>query len=245
MRQNQDKVEEIVEKVIQHYDSVILTLDQAAQEAERNKERSSGGKKRADKGHLVESITRELVGAAWLSLGGNAALLEINSSKHIVPIKEDYVLNIQNPDLKKQIQQNIEEYKIKHGADCHVYINKKFVLSIECKAFTENAMLKRILFDAYLLRTLHPDLEFVLLQLESQLGGDYSSLNPNPKGSFSTHALMSYMDDIDLRIITLLEGERKVNKPIHERRFYKPLTEQGIMNAIDSLRNILRRHIPV
>lgn len=59
--------------------------------------------------------------------------------------------------------------------DVQMFIEERFALVMECKAYTENAMLKRILVDFTLLKNVYPDLSFVLLQLESQLGGDYSS----------------------------------------------------------------------
>jgi len=48
------------------------------------------------------------------------------------------------------------------------------IMGIECKAYTENAMLKRILVDFTLLKSIVPKANCVLLQLESQLTGDYS-----------------------------------------------------------------------
>lgn len=60
-------------------------------------------------------------------------------------------------------------------------------------------MLKRILFDAYLLKTQFPELQFALVQLESQLGGDYAQLSIKPHGSKSSHTLMSYRETVDLK----------------------------------------------
>jgi hypothetical protein len=60
--------------------------------------------------------------------------------------------------------------------DVHVQVDGKFKIAIECKAYTENAMLKRILVDFTLFKQVYPDLAFVLFQLESQLGGDYLHL---------------------------------------------------------------------
>jgi hypothetical protein len=97
-------------------------------------------------------------------------------------------------------------------------VDDQFKLAVECKAYTENAMLKRILVDFTLLKQVYPNLKFILLQLESQLGGDYSSGKIIKYGSPSTHTLLSYFD-IDLNIITLLEGERKVDQPIHSHNF--------------------------
>ena len=73
-------------------------------------------------------------------------------------------------------------------------------------------MLKRILVDFHLLKTLYPHLTCCLFQLESQLGGDYADLPETPFGSRATHSIMSYFDDVDLHIVTFLKGERKVDK---------------------------------
>lgn len=116
------------------------------------------------------------------------------------------------------------------------------VMGIECKAYTENAMLKRILVDFTLLKTMVPECNCVLLQLESQLTGDYSSPNKTIiYGSHSTHTLLSYFD-IDLNILTLLEGERKVDKPIHKSNYFKILDKSILEKQINILSNILLKY---
>jgi len=56
-------------------------------------------------------------------------------------------------------------------------------------------MLKRILVDCMLIKRKYPDVRFALLQLESQLGGDYSQIFKDIHyGSPSTHTLLSYFD---------------------------------------------------
>jgi len=84
----------------------------------------------------------------------------------------------------------------------------------------------------------YPDINFVLIQLESQLGGDYSKLPAKPLGSPSTHTLLSYFD-VDLKIITLLKEERDIKKPIH--KFFKPLTKKSLNAAIKTIAEVLKR----
>jgi hypothetical protein len=98
---------------------------------------------------------------------------------------------------------------------------------------------ERILVDFTLLKQVYPELTFVLFQLESQLGGDYSSSNYIKYGSPSTHTLLSYFD-IDLNIITLLQGERKVDRPIHKPEYYKALKEENLLTALETLKNLLK-----
>lgn len=117
--------------------------------------------------------------------------------------------------------------------------NLKVWTQMECKAYTENAMLKRILVDFTLLKSLYLTIKFILLQLESQLGGNYSELKSKTLGSPSTHTLLSYFD-IKLDIITLLKGERKVDQPIHKPEFFKPLTRKSLENAVTIISKILK-----
>lgn len=114
-------------------------------------------------------------------------------------------------------------------------------MGIECKAYTENAMLKRILVDFHLLKTLHPNISCYLFQLESQLGGDYSALPETLLGSKSTHSIMSYFESVNLNIVTLLKGERDINQPIHKN--FKPLEEENLNKTIKLMENELKVYL--
>ena len=115
-------------------------------------------------------------------------------------------------------------------------------MGIECKAYTENAMFKRILVDFTLLKQANKSLDCVLFQLESQLGGDYGKISKNiVYGSKSTHTLMSYFD-VDLAIVTLLEGERKVDRPIHKKVYSKVLSEVCLLKALIFFEERLKKY---
>lgn len=125
--------------------------------------------------------------------------------------------------------------------DVHVFVDGDFVLGIECKSYTENAMLKRILVDFRMLKSLHPHLVCCLLQMESMLGGQYFEPLASPQmGSPSSHTLMSYFPDLHLHIITLLEGERRVKEPIHRPEFFKELSRESLDHAIGRLAGLLK-----
>jgi hypothetical protein len=53
--------------------------------------------------------------------------------------------------------------------------------------------------------------------------------------------LLSYFD-IQLNIITLLEGERKVDRPIHKPEFYKPLKKENLKKAVAVFKALLEKH---
>ena len=224
-----------LEQIMQDYNSVVKVIDKDATEQE---DRAYGGIIRAVKGKLQEHISEEIVKIAWANLGGKAKNLGINSKKIKIPIKESYIQNLANKEVKRYILQNKKDYYCGISVDKHIFINNKFVIGIECKAYTENAMLKRILVDFYLLKTAYPQLSCYLFQLESQLGGDYSALPELIFGSKPTHSIMSYFEEVDLKIITLLKGERNIEKPIHKH--FKPLEKEILEKAVRTMENELK-----
>lgn len=216
-----------IKKLVKEYETIVKVLDKKAY---NTKDRAYGGVVRSIKGKLVENLTEEIVKIAWKYINGDERRLEINSKKFKIPILKEYVLNIKDEEIRNFILSNINSYYYELSVDKHVFIDKKFVLGIECKSYTENAMLKRILVDFQLLKTQFPDLKCYLFQLESQLGGDYSKLSEKTFGSPATNTLLSYFKDVDLKIFTFLEGERLVNKPIH--KYFKPLKHSQVEKAI-------------
>lgn len=190
---------------------------------------------------MQEYITEELIKLAWHNLGGNNNRLNINSKKIKIPIKDEYINKIKNQDVRTYIISNKNKYYYGLSVDKHVFIDNKFIIGIECKAYTENAMIKRILVDFHLLKTVFPQIKCFLFQLESQLGGDYSSLSNTIYGSKATHSIMSYFDDVDLEIITFLKGERDIKYPIHKN--FKPLEVKTIENILSILENNLRKFL--
>jgi len=231
--------EQTIQDIIDAYESLVCGIDKTALE---NKSRAYGGIIRAGKGKLVESIAREVVRLAWQRLGKDADRIAIPKTKKKVkiPLNKGYLEKIKHEETREFIKQNLAKYYYPLGSDVQVFVDANLIMVIECKAYTENAMFKRILVDFTLLQHVYPKLIPVLLQLESQLGGDYSTLVKSPLGSPSTHALLSYFD-VDLTIITLLKGERKVDKPIHKKEFYKPLTRESVESAIEIIATLLDR----
>lgn len=238
MEKNIKRTDEAIQHIIDAYEHLVGGIDQ---KAVREKERAYGGIIRAGKGTFVESISKNLIEIAWDILGKSSSRLSFAHKALKFTIKRKYVDKIKSPEFKQHILDNINSYYYRFKPDVQVCIDNKFVIGIECKSYTENAMLKRILVDFTLLKHEYPQLDCVLLQLESQLGGDYSALNDATFGSPSTLTLLSYFD-INLHIITLLKGERKVDKPIHKSDFYKPLTNENLLKAIDVFKELLTKY---
>lgn len=229
-----------VQEIIDAYNKLIRNIENTAISSEDG--RAYGGIVRAGKGHLVENIAKILVQLAWKKLKQDPKRLQMIGRRIRIPIKQEYLDRLKDDKIREYISQKVYDYFYPYKPDVLVEINGKAVLEIECKAYTENAMFKRILVDATLLKTQVPKMQFILLQLESQLGGDFSKLNDITYGSTSTHTLLSYFD-IDLHIITLLEGERSIDEPIHKPEFFKPLTIKSLEKAIERIAEILKEYI--
>lgn len=207
--------------------------------AQIDEHRAYGGIIRATKGKLLEELCRELLVIAWSELGGATSDISFSDVTIHIPLKKEYLDRIQSPEVKKWIKNNYDDFVFRAQVDVHVMIRNKFVLGIECKAYTENAMLKRILVDFTLLKSKFPNLKCGLIQLESQLTGDYSEIDKNIiYGSHSSHTLMSYFD-VNLNIMTLLKGERKVDQPIHKEEFFKPLEYKAVERTIAKMKELL------
>lgn len=235
---NKKSYKKDVISLIKAYEILVKGIEEEA--VHNINDRAYGGIIRAGKGLLVENITKNLIEIAWKDLGQDINKLSLERKIVKIPIKSEYINQLKNNEVKEYIKNNVEDYYYSLKTDVHVYIDNKFKIAIECKAYTENAMLKRILVDFSLLRNMHPDLICVLLQLESQLGGDYSENKFINYGSESTHTLLSYFN-IPLNIITLLEGERKVDKPIHKNEYYKPLKIKNLLKAIELFKTLLSK----
>lgn len=182
-----------------------------------------GGRIRALKGSLVETLCEDLVKQAWQDIKGSHERISIGRRVYYFTDRRG------------------NRYGL--SQDKQVYIDGQFRLSIECKAYAELAMYKRVIVDCHILQSRFPDLNFCLFQLESMLGGDYAEDPDHPKGSPGVHVVNSFFPHIKLDIITLLDGERKVDQPIHKLPFYKPMRPQRIAFALNYFENVLSKYL--
>lgn len=224
-----------INELVNAYNLVIGGVEDDANSSDR----AYGGVIRAAKGTLVEALVKNMVGIAWEHLGGDPARLSLEKHAFRIPIKADYIQRLAPAEVRQYIEEHKDEYFYQAKTDVHVSIDGNFIMGIECKAYTENAMMKRILVDFTLLKSANPELICILFQLESQLGGDYSEVMKGiTYGSPSTHTLMSYFD-VDLHIITVVEGERKVDRPIHKLEYRKDLPIESLKKAL----KVLEEHL--
>lgn len=223
------KTKRLLNDLIETYNRNTEVMEYDAAKSVKEDGRAYGGFVRAAKGKLQEYISNELVHIAWnVELAENPKRLSVNSDKIRIPIKPEYIQTIRNRAIKDYILSNIPRYYYGLSVDKHVFIDGKMILGIECKAYTENAMIKRILVDFHLLKTKMPNLLCYLFQLESQLGDDYSSEVEYPKANPSPTALMSYFPNVDLKIVTMFPPVNQID----ECRFPRELTVGKLENTL-------------
>lgn len=238
----EQETKKALQDLIETYNRFMKVMESDSKIAE-DEGRSYGGFIRATKGKLQEFITHQLIRIAWINeLQQKAERLVINSDKIPIPLRPEYLQRVP-ANVRRYIESHIDDYYYKLSVDKHAFIDGKFVLGVECKAYTENAMIKRIMVDFMFLKTKYPNLKCYLFQLESMLGGDYHELNSDTMGGTATHSIMSYFETVDLHILTLIRGERKVDCPINKPEFFKPLEikslEKGVLWLADAMKEYI------
>jgi hypothetical protein len=224
-----------IEKLVADYNLSIQSFDVEA----RNSARSYGGWLRSKKGKLVEKLTERMIRIAWHELGEDPIRMSFEKRMFKYRMHTAY-LDRTEDYMRETILKNIDKYYYGVKSDVHCQIDGKIVIAVECKAYAENAMLKRILVDFDLLSNFVDDTaQFYLLQLESQLGGDYSKVDFNSAcGSGPTITLMSHFRT-SIKIITMLDGERKIDEPIHKKEFFKEMKVQRVRAVVDEFKSVL------
>ncbi len=199
------------------------------------------GQIRGAKGALGENIVDAIVRLASHEIGGETNRFDVRKRTREITINEDYVQNLMSDVLRNHIHENKGRYIYKIEFDRAVEIDNDFILGIECKSYIDNAMFKRTLKDFELVvKLLYPELLFCIFQLENGLGGDYGKVSkPEHLGSESTHTLLSHTPTVHLEIITLLDGNRKSNREIHKRQYFKKLLEENVGVCVSKFRAML------
>ena len=199
-----------------------------------------GGQIRGKKGRLAENILEAIVSLAWHEIDGGVNRFNIKRRRVPVPINKSYVKNLIPESTRNYVEENVDEYIFRLELDKVVEIDNRFVLAIECKAFTENTMLRRTLRDFELALITNPDLRFCLFQLENSLGGDYGYPNKSEYlGSKSTHTIMSHSPEIRLEIITLLDSDHGRSGLIHIPQYFKELPVKNVATCVSKFRALL------
>ena len=199
---------------------------------------------RSKKGFLVEELTRRIVKIAWVDyLLQDKNRLKQDKKKKAIRMFDvnNYYQRYNNDSSLDIIKSKRSSIKYDFGTDDHIFIDNNFVLAIECKAYTESAMLKRIIYDRKLLHEFSPNTKYILLQFESALGGDFELCSKSIFGSNQYHVFMS-REETNIEVITLLEGRRSSERPIHRREHRKALKAEHVLYAIKVIAKTLESY---
>ncbi len=234
-KEKAEKIAPVVQSLIDYYNKVMSELY----------EENRPGQIRSKKGALVEELTRRIVETTWVDyLGQSKERLEQNKKKKSIKMFDidTYLVRYGDSSIIETIKSKKATIKYNFGTDDHVYIDGKLVLAIECKSYTESAMLKRIIYDRKMLHEFAPNANYVLIQFESALGGDFEMCSKSSFGSNQYHVFMS-REDTNIEVITLLEGKRHADRPIHRKENGKDLKVEHLLYAIETLSKLLESHI--
>jgi len=180
--------------------------------------KDTAGAVRYTKGKVVEDITKDIIKMAWSKISPDETRLRMDKKKIV-------------------IKTNGEIYRL--SQDIHVYIDNIFRISVECKSYTDVGMYKEIFVDARLFKKVIPTINaFFIVQLENFLGGDYG-MKIEAKGSDLVIILNKLYPEMNIIIITLLDGDRDINKPLHKPEYFKPLRDERLNYAIEQFRKAM------
>jgi len=230
---NTDKYYKSLQNIIDDYNHRISKLPMLLKR-EKAKGRKQGGILRSFTGTLMEDMTENIVNSALIHrVGLHPNRIRIDKSKVKIPISSEYSPVEASETFKQKLATVRYKLYFKASVDKHIWIDNKLVCGIECKTYTENSMLKRILVDFQLLRKLNPQMVPFVFQLENFLGGDYGLCQQHCDGSESTHTILSHFPDVPLRIVTLLNGDRSIHTPFYQQK--KPLLIENLDLAANRL----------
>ncbi len=242
--QKREYHENKINKFIHEFNLVVKNMEDDAQK-ECNNNRAYGGIIRAKKSKVAPDLTKKLIILAWEEIGGNSNKLFFGARRIEKRIEEEYVNNLLFEKIKQKIKNYQSRFLYKLPPDILLYTNIDGapITYIECKAYMENAMLKRVLFDCEVAQKMYPKIDFFLFQLESFLGGDYCELKEEKDtfGSFATRTILSMKPNINLRIFTYLYGERDMKKPIN--KFHKSLLKETLEKVIVMFKEYLEKYL--
>ena len=75
------------------------------------------------------------------------------------------------------------------------------------------------------------------------LGGDYSIAVNHQNGSPSVKVLEHYFPNLDIEIVTILDGEPNIKREIHKKQFYKPLRPERLEHTLKYFEHTLKKYL--
>lgn len=232
-----------LEDIADSYNIILKGIRNKAELATSyNSAKVIAGQIRYIKGRMVEDLTKDILKMVCYNLGIEESRVSFDKNPVHLGIENDYYVfnQIDNIHVAEHILDNLDDYICSLETDVHLNIDKKFIINVECKTYTESAMLKRILCDSMLVKSVYPNVSCALVQLENALGGDYGKNTYPTFGSRIAHVIMSRLG-VKLDILTLMLGNRRANAPLD--KYPKPLDIHKLNVAADKFASIIKNKV--
>ena len=191
--------------------------------------KDSGGQQRGKKGEFVPQLCELFIRGSWDLLGGDFRRISVVRKHILVPVS-----TVGNAG------------SVKIEIDSLVGVDGKPVTGFECKAYTENAMMKRVLFDYSALVSHAPEFSTVFLfQLQNAMGDglQYKIGEALNSRLYNMARIQMKMRLPEIRVVTLLPESRSSLRALHDADVTADLSDDRISEIIDVFKDTLRKFI--
>lgn len=201
--------------IVALYESNFAIFENSATEAA-----NYGGYLRGHKGAFLESLTKKMVEIAFMESGVDGELV-IDSKK------------------RKIFDENDDFYKF--SIDVQVFVDGTPCFTVECKNYCDISMFKRVVYDSVVAQKFQNVQKTYLIQFEDSMNcsGNVPFLN----NSSTVNFCLNVMNNDNLKIITLLPGQRNSNRPINKKEFHKTLELSVIEAVIKEFKNTFQNMV--
>ena len=218
-------------------DSIVIKLEERINnrilKMNQNYNMKTSGEKRTSKGNYVVDMYSYIIDEAIKNTNSD---LKFYTSETSLPEKEK--IRLPKIDMSEEyiINNNLKLEDKNDGYKCSydgfLLSKNKIEIFFEFKAFVDNTMWRRCLFDASMIKQLYPEESiYCLCMLESQIGNTKNGEVIREIG-INNHSLTFYMENLNLlpqmEIFILLDGQRKINKDIADPKFTKKVNIQKV-----------------
>lgn len=197
--------------IIIYYNNILKNMDNDACLSQ-----NYGGYLRGNKGILLEKITKDLLSIAVDEL--NLKNITIDSKK------------------EKLIDCNSDYYNF--SIDVQVKYNNHILITVEDKNYCDISMFKRVIIDSLIAQQYQNVGQTFLLQFEDSMNN--KGIGNNIQYSSTVNFLLNFLKNDKLKILTLLEGQRKSTKPINKIEFFKELHYNVLYNIKEEFKKSIK-----
>lgn len=200
-----------LQDIIDNYNNQMNLFENLAQESE-----NYGGYLRGKKGYYLEDMIKHIVQICCDELNINDIVIDSKKEKIYDDLNNYYNFSI---DIQVKYQNNI-------------------LVSIESKNYCDISMFKRVICDSLIAQEFQHVNKTYLFQLEDCMNNN--GVGTNIEYSPTVKFLLNFFHNDKLKILTLLEGQRKSTKPINKKEFHKELKYLSLYEIKEELKSAIK-----